>query len=335
MIRVRTPDKRWVLGLILFVLFFLKGERIRGEAIPLSEYRSRIQEAVEGLESGDGEIRQDDLAILEKRFPAGLIVQEMDDEGVRVDRKDLLRLFHEAGKSPEETRPLLVYLKALSQQLSREDHEITSRAKDWGESRRLLDEVYLAKEFKYLKEKKKSPWAAFIEKIRRFLREWLQDHLGTMGGRSGKWAEFLFYGVVLAVGIIVIVWILRSSSPLRWRLKRQPTVRPSSQSKSVEKSWAVWREEALSKAQNGEFRDAIRHLFISVLKEGHQKGWWVYEPESTNREHLARMEGPVERRETLQKLTDLYERAWYGLGRPGNEEFVKCEAWSRRMGAHP
>ncbi|MGD8383411.1 MAG: DUF4129 domain-containing protein, partial [Syntrophobacterales bacterium] len=91
------------------------------------------------------------------------------------------------------------------------------------------------------------------------------------------------------------------------------------------------REEAKKKAQEGAFREAIRSLFISVLMEGHQKGWWLYEPEATNREHLSRVEGQSERREALQRLIDRYELAWYGLRQPGMEEFRDCERWVQRL----
>jgi hypothetical protein len=102
-----------------------------------------------------------------------------------------------------------------------------------------------------------------------------------------------------------------------------------------EKDWLTWRGQALSKAQRGAFREAIRSLFVSVLMEGHHRGWWIYEPETTNREHLARVEGPAERRQALRKLTELYERSWYGLGHPGREEFRKCQEWLEQMGAPP
>ena len=102
--------------------------------------------------------------------------------------------------------------------------------------------------------------------------------------------------------------------------------------KPRERDWTLWRDEARKKALEGAFRDAIRSLFVSVLMEGHQRGWWMYEPEATNREHLAHVEGPKERREALQRLIDLYEKAWYGLGQPGREEFQESEQCLRQIG---
>jgi hypothetical protein len=31
----------------------------------------------------------------------------------------------------------------------------------------------------------------------------------------------------------------------------------------------------------------------------------------------------------MEELVDLYERVWYGLGHPGEEEFHACESWAR------
>ncbi|NIR13962.1 MAG: DUF4129 domain-containing protein [Desulfobacterales bacterium] len=116
----------------------------------------------------------------------------------------------------------------------------------------------------------------------------------------------------------------------RWKYASAPTTPPVAKT-SLERNWRSWREEAKKKAQEGAFREAIRSLFISVLMEGHQERWWLYEPEATNREHLSRVEGQSERREALQRLIDRYELAWYGLRQPGMEEFRDCERWVQRL----
>jgi hypothetical protein len=157
--------------------------------------------------------------------------------------------------------------------------------------------------------------------------------LQALGGIHGKWIVFLTYGVVLILGGIVIIWIIRSFGPVAWRRKRPKSIPPPGTESLPEKGWWAWREEAHKKAEQGAFREAIRFLFISVLVEGHQKGWWIYEPEATNREHLARVEDHRHRHEALQKLTELYELAWYGLTQPGKEAFLDCEKWTQRLEA--
>ena len=90
-------------------------------------------------------------------------------------------------------------------------------------------------------------------------------------------------------------------------------------------------ENAQKYVLKGAFRDAIRYHFVSVLMQGHEQGWWIYEPEATNREHLNRMGEHSERREALKRLTEIYERAWYGLGNPAKEDFHACEQCLFRM----
>ena len=67
--------------------------------------------------------------------------------------------------------------------------------------------------------------------------------------------------------------------------------------------------------------------------EGHERGWWVYRREATNREHLGRVEGSPERREALGKMIRVYENAWYGHGSPGKEAFLQCAEWLRLIEA--
>ena len=209
------------------------------------------------------------------------------------------------------------------------------RAQAWEKRRILLDDVYKNREFRHLKEKRRPPWKTYLDEFFKTLVNWLREHLGPLGPNlPGKLGQYLLYGFILILGGALVVWMLSAIGPIGWRWRR-PKLRLSQEVKTPEKDWVTWREQARSKAQKGAFRDAIRSLFVSALMEGHQRGWWIYEPEMTNREHLARVEGPVERREALQKLTDLYEKSWYGLGHPGSEDFHKCEEWLQQMGAAP
>ena len=114
-----------------------------------------------------------------------------------------------------------------------------------------------------------------------------------------------------------------------WLLSIRPS--PFHPKVTTRRDWEEWRTEAKQKALDGAFREAIRLLFISALVEGHQRDWWSYESETTNKEHLGRIEGQAERREALRSLIELYEKTWYGLGQPGRDEFQHCEHLVTRM----
>ena len=334
---IRTSPRFWIFGLILSLYILNIAGVAWGEPISLNEYKSRIQAAIEYLESGEGALLGDDTSYLRDLFPSGLMVQNTREEKVRVDHQEFFRWAQEDDGRPGGRNELRTHLKSLLEQLSwPETRGATIEGSTWEEKRRRLDEVYEAGEFGYLKERRTPPWRAYVEELWKTLGNWLRKHIGPLGPiLPGNWTLYPLYGFILILGGILIVWIFRSIGPIGWRWRQTKMRRLQEEDKAPEKDWLTWREQALSKAQRGAFREAIRSLFVSVLMEGHHRGWWVYEPETTNREHLARVEGPLERRQALQKLTELYERSWYGLGHPGRKEFRQCQEWLEQMEAAP
>lgn len=133
-----------------------------------------------------------------------------------------------------------------------------------------------------------------------------------------------------------MVWIVRSADwpGRRWSRSRirEAETRGAGEGPAGVR-WADLRAEAESRAEKGDLREAVRLFFVSVLLEGHVRGWWEYRPEATNREHLAFLGGPEGRQEALRSLTDLYERTWYGVRDPDRQEFSRCREWLGRMEA--
>ena len=331
---IRLSRSALFFSLILGIDTLLMTGAVRGESISIDEYRARIQRTIESLESKEGALQQEEISHLEDVFSSGLIVRDTSGAAVRTDHQGPLRWVKGENDASHGRSDLKTYLKSLLEQLSWEE-KIGSLMSGtaWGEKRRRLDEIYETKEFSALKEKKTPPWKAYIEELLNRVREWLQTHAGSFGAIfSGKWIQYLLYGVIFTAGGVLVVLIFRSVGPIGWRW-RQPVLKQTPEGKVPETDWITWREQARSKAQEGAFREAIRSLFVSALMEGRHRGWWDYEPETTNREHLARVGEPVERREALRRLTELYERSWYGLGHPGREEFHRCEEWLERIAA--
>jgi hypothetical protein len=226
-------------------------------------------------------------------------------------------------------------MKWLSRQLSGKGPETPLAGKEWDRARKTLDGIYSTSEFAHLKDQKPSLWGEFVEKYLKALSGWIREHLRNIAGIEGKWADYIIYGVygfILLAGCFVIFLILRSFGPVGWGFGRSKRALPEPE-KIAPMDWVRWRDDARSHASKGAFRDAIRALFVSVLMEGHEKGWWIYEPEATNREHLARVEGPGERRAALKSFMNLYERAWYGLGNPDQTDYRQGEAYLQTIGS--
>lgn len=321
----------WNFALICFLL--TGSSRVWAESISVAEYRLRIQESPAHLEEREGEIGPEEISWFRQNFPPDLVVEDPGGQRFLVDRKDLFRWVKDAEDSPQGRKRFAAYQQALLQEISRRTGETFSAGSHWDEYRALLDEVYRGKEFKYLKKSEDPAWRRYIASLIEKFGMWLKKHLGFLNTKRTGWIVYVAYGMVLVSGAILIVWIIRLFGPVGWRWKYARALPSPATKKSSERNWQSWRQGAKNKAQEGSFREAIRSLFISVLMEGHQKGWWLYEPEATNREHLARVEVQSAKREALQRLIDRYELAWYGLRQPGMEEFQDCERWVQRLEA--
>ena len=328
-----TAQKQLTLWILSFTLFLFVSSRSWATEIPAADYRSRIQDYVALLEQREGKLQSEESYWFNEAFPPDLVVQDVTGEGYLIDREDSLRWIQDAEDSPEGRDGLVAYEKTLLNQISWEAKGTFQERGGWEEYRTILDQIYTGKEFSKLAQKKTPPWQKYLREFFAALGKWFEEHLKFLGGIQGDWIFFATYSTLLVLATILIIWIMRLFGPVGWRWRQPRATLPTSSQAPSEKGWREWREEADKKAQQGAFREAIRFLFIAVLLEGHQKGWWLYEPEATNREHLARVETTGDRREPLQKLIESYELAWYGLRQPGRQEFQDCEHWAQRMEA--
>ena len=298
-----------------------------GSALSLEEYRASIQEALSRVEAGKGLLKPEEAAFFDEHFSPNLEVNTKSGEPVRVYNGALLRLVKESQENEQGRESLLAYLKALCSQISFVDKPVPLSEERWSESYTRLKKVFGAKEFQNLEGAKDPAWMVFLMELLRKIMEWLEKHHGALGA-SGGWMEYVFYGVILGGVFLLVLWILRTFGPAGWRLRDLKT-KPGEEMKAAGRAWQGMREESRDRAEHGAYREAIRLFFISVLMEGHDRGWWIYRREATNREHLSRVEGSLERREALGRMIQVYENAWYGHESPGKEALLQCAEWLR------
>jgi hypothetical protein len=300
-------------------------------SLSLEAYRSSIQDALTCVESEKGPLNSEVCAFLEDHFPPHFNVNTKSGEPVAVDNETLLRLVKESRETDQGREALLAHLKALRNQISFVDKPIPLSEDRWGESHTRLQKVFSAKEFQDLEEEKVPRWMVFLEELLKKVVEWMKSHGGAIQS-SGEWMEFVFYGLILGGAFLIVWWILRTLGPVGWRF-RDLKIRSELERNSTGMDWQGLREESRQKGETGAYREAVRLFFISVLMEGHERGWWVYRREATNREHLRGVEGSLERREALGKMIQVYENAWYGHESPGKESFLQCAEWLRLIEA--
>jgi hypothetical protein len=312
-------------GCLLLLLLASTSSPSWGSALSLEAYRSSIQEALTRVESEKGPLSSEAYDFLEKHFPPHLDVMTKSGEPVPVYNGGLLRLAREGRETDQGRDALIAHLKALDTQISFVDTSISLSEERWVESDARLEKVFRAKEFQDLEEMQDPAWMTFLMELLKKVTEWMKRHPVSINA-SWHWLEYVFYGVILAGVFLAGLWILRSLGPVGWRF-RDLKIKTDMVKKASGMDWQGLREASRREEERGDYRAAIRLFFISVLIEGHERGWWVYRHEATNREHLSDVEGSTKRREALGKMIQVYENAWYGQERPGKAALLHCGEW--------
>ncbi len=142
-------------------------------------------------------------------------------------------------------------------------------------------------------------------------------NVNSVAGPSDKLLWFLFYCLVTAV-LGAILWFL-------WRtfggklLGRRTAKRAAQLENEDAELLQLPPDELLSRAARfaaeGNFREALRHRYLSLLLDLDARGVWRYDARRTNWEHIAALSRSAGRRELvapLSELTKRFDRVRYG-----------------------
>jgi hypothetical protein len=72
-------------------------------------------------------------------------------------------------------------------------------------------------------------------------------------------------------------------------------------------------EQAEAHSQRGDYRNAVRYLYLSTLLLLEDHGVLRFDRSRTNREYLRSVAGRPELFATLQSVVDVFDRVWYGF----------------------
>jgi hypothetical protein len=177
----------------------------------------------------------------------------------------------------------------------------------------------------------------------KWLEKWLEKLFGSVKTARAKeyeppdfsgFARVLIYaayavGVVLAIGLMV--WLVRF---FRARKGETDEQLPARLADLLEPGETLDPDEHLQlarrRASDGDFRRAIRHLFLSMLLSLDRTERMRLEVSRTNQEYLAailRDEHPPEFRTAFARMVPAFDRTWYGMSTVSRGEFETFLSW--------
>ena len=302
-------------------------------AAVLSDYANRVSLAEDEvdllMESRESET--DRINNIKKTLPRSEQV-EMGGESVTVNNgwlHTLLETSRTASDSEQRYEKLQEAsgrLKALREHL--EHVQAQSKAPEGADNaREKLREIRSRSEFM---TKGEDPITKFIKKVRTEVLEFLERIYNAVtnalfGGNSGtSWVfrVLIMAGVVGAVVLAIRVIRRRRGTPKKREKKR--TVLGEEIDAGTSSSDLA--EAALAAAKAGDFRTAVRKLYISLLYELSERNLIELEPNTTNHEYLAKVSRFQPLVAPMRFLTDRFDYFWYGMFPSTAEDFSTFQA---------
>lgn len=188
------------------------------------------------------------------------------------------------------------------------------------------------------------------DRLVRRLLEWLR-RLAEADRRSPRRPEggdpMTAASAVLVLAVAAVVAVLVMLLARLWSARRTPEVAPDAAGPLEEAPLGAdpasalsrpprgWAELADQLAARGDFREAIRHLYLALLARLHREGVITYEPSQSNWEYLRAFRGPAGDRLVFRELTSRFDYAWYGRQDGGPAEWARFRQAARPLLERP
>jgi hypothetical protein len=300
---------------------------VAAAASTLLDYEKRVARAKEQIErmKTDENYLDEGASYVKNLLPQTEKV-EVKERSVNVDNKwlhDKLNLV--VAETEEEQRQTLLEeihgsLDALDRHLI--DAEDISREGDKNaEIRDRLKRILSEEQYR---EKKESPIAAAIKKIRKTVFEtiskiWNRIMSALFGASSegGGLFRFIFYAIVIVAGYFIIRMIWKYK-PVKKRSKKR-TVLGEEIEEDIKP--ADLADAALAAAKAGDFRLGVRKLYVALLYEMSERNLIELNSHATNREYLSMVSRFASLVPAMRYLTERFDYFWYGMFPSSQDDF--------------
>jgi hypothetical protein len=181
-----------------------------------------------------------------------------------------------------------------------------------------------------------SQWpASLIYRLLRSASVWYQEHLAPFFAHLHEvspvwyWAIVTLGGVALALLLYHIYVTVRSSFGPRSRARGQGSAMGADQ--VLQSPESLLRQADLA-AGEGDFAEALRRLYLALIRNLDRHGLLRYDRSRTNYEYLRELSPNPHLSAPLHRLTRQAETVWYGGHSFAAEDYQRCrrlalEAW--------
>ena len=298
-------------------------------ASKLLNYENRVVRAAEQIEriKADQEYGEEGINYIKRLLPRSEQIQ-FEGREVAVDNTWLYILLdsYAAEKNPQERIAKLneaeSRLRALDDQLRRAEVASNEPGAGRDQIREILSRPAFQPEQEsvigaFIKRMLRKVWS-FLAEIGSALQRLMEKVLGA--GASSSWISNLLVFVVLAAVVIAVARIVRRVRVPRKKRKKTRIV--LGEEIGADGTSGELAEAALAAARAGDFRTAVRKLYVSLLYDLSERGLIELEDSATNHEYLSKVSRFNVLVPPMRYLTDRFDYVWYGMFPSTEEEFA-------------
>jgi hypothetical protein len=178
-------------------------------------------------------------------------------------------------------------------------------------ARRQADDVLSRPEFRTVTEV--SYWQREIAKFWQWVGE-MFGGVSRFGKRSPWLVPLMEWSSITLAAVGVLTWVFRTMQRQRLAVR----IESSATSEIWKKESDNWAELARAEAARKDWRAAVHCIYWATIVMMEGKKLWRQNRARTPREYLMLLEAGSGMQQALRRLTQLFERIWYGL-RPAAE----------------
>ena len=306
------PSKRLRLRFILIVAVLIVFATVAFGANTLADYHSRIQRAISlldgtnerGFIANDRETLKTLLPEHEQVVTEGQAI-ETDNSWISEDVKELARQSNQAERDKTYDN-LIKKLKLLEADVARleQQQSAVSNTQDQDKMREILSR------HEFAVKRGESLMTRFLT----WLADWLR-RVFSFVPQPGKGFNNVLRVVVtiisIAVAIMLVIFTIRYFKRDK-KVKKETTRTIFGEEITDETTAESLADAARKMAEQGEYRAAIRKLYVSLLFELERQGLLRLQASTTNREYLNKIRQQIGLFPVMAYLTDRFDYFWYG-----------------------
>ncbi len=290
-------------------------------------YENRVFRAGEQVEriKTDKEYSVEGIDTIKHLLPRSEDIR-MNDQVVEVNNTWLYVMLdsYTAESDPQQKKAKLdevaERLEALDEHLRAVVSEVSGN-KAASKSHEQIERILARREYK---QKSESAIAAFIRRVRESVFEFLRDmyiRLAEALFGEGTRANWFFRGLIIA-GLVVLLGVaVRMVMGIKRGERRKKKRTVLGEELDSDLTAADLANAATAAARAGDFRTAMRKLYISLLYDLAERNLIELEPNATNREYLARVSRYPVLVKPMLYMTDRFDYFWYGMFPSSEQDF--------------